>query len=52
MRDRVFLEALVAEARARGAQGREALRQALLEASIKQPKGAPADPHAQARKEA
>jgi hypothetical protein len=52
MRDRVHLEGLMEEARARGAVGREALRQALLEASLKHPKGAPAEPPAGTRKEA
>lgn len=41
MADRTHLEGLVDRARARGSEGREALREALVEASIKHPRGAP-----------
>jgi conjugal transfer ATP-binding protein TraC len=42
MADRTYLDGLVEKARARGSEGREALREALLEASLKHPHGAPA----------
>ncbi len=42
MADRTYLESLVEKARASGSAGREALREALVAASMKYPNGAPA----------
>jgi hypothetical protein len=42
MADRTYLESQVEKARSHGSEGREALREALLEASLKHPHGAPA----------